>query len=906
MTTLAPPPAAAAPPPRAEFEAALRAAVRGQVAFDEVTRGIYATDASHYQVTPACVFVPRDEADCVAGLRVAHAHRVAVTARGAATALSGQTFGPGMVVDVSKHLDQVVEVHADQDPATGKAIGGWARVQPGVVRDRLNQRLAADGLQFAPDPATGSRATVGGMLGNNSSGTRSIVYGKTSDHTLASRFALIDGTVIEAAAVDDATWQRRAAGQDVASPREAQLYRGVRDVVLRHQDAIKARYPRVMRRVAGYNLDAFVDGAGYVGPIGDYDHTHGPGQTRRWNLTQLIVGSEGTLGFLLECTIRLIPLPAATTVCVVHFDDDLEALRTVPTINAQGPSAVELLDRRVLREARINPTTQAMAHWIQGDPGAVLQVELTGDSAEHAAQRAHDFAESMKTQGVGYAHPVMLEATSQRDVWETRKLGLGLISNVRGPVKGQAFVEDACVPVEHLADYIGKLQDKCRELDLDYTSYAHASVGVIHFRPSVDLHRPDHRDEDAAGRRICLPGNQKARRGVLRRARRRHRPRHVPPRLLRLRGLRGVPRNQATLRPAPPDEPGQHHRQPADDRRRTAALRRPLPHRRGARAVSLPRSSPPDQPTHGFRGAVEQCNGVGACRKLGSGTMCPSYMATRDEQDTTRGRANALRLAMSGQLGEHADDVTAALASDGVHEVLELCLSCKACKNECPNAVDMSRLKADALQIRHDQNGVPLGYKLIGRMPDIAPWMKGPAAWAGRQLDRFGPYRVVFEKLTGIDRRRPLPGFAGRHLPALLRARRQRQVAAARRQSTIENQHQGVQAGGQAGHEAEHEGGKRGAGQGGVVQRHLHADDGAAAGRGGGGTAGRLRVRGGAGQRGLLPTAAAVQGPGPRSQVAGHPNPRAAGRIRPPGLADRVPRAVVRLGTARRPAGPDR
>ncbi|CAN0461901.1 unnamed protein product, partial [Laminaria digitata] len=276
------------------FERALRAAVRGEVSFDPVIRGIHATDASHYQVTPVCVVVPADEDDCVAALRVAHEHQVPITPRGGATALSGQTFGPGMVIDVSKHLNRVLEVNDEQ---------GWARVQPGVVRDHLNAQLKTLGLQFAPDPATSSRATVGGMIGNNSSGTRSIVYGKTVDHLIACRFALPDGTVIDAGACDDAAWQAKAAGENINCEREIELYRGVKQLVLKHQDEIKQRYPKVMRRVSGYNLDAFVDGAGYTGPIGDYDDTHGPDKHRPWNLADLIAGSEGTLGFLLEAKV---------------------------------------------------------------------------------------------------------------------------------------------------------------------------------------------------------------------------------------------------------------------------------------------------------------------------------------------------------------------------------------------------------------------------------------------------------------------------------------------------------------------------------------------------------------------------------------------------------------------------
>lgn len=728
----------------------MRKNVRGDVLTDPVLRGIYATDASHYQQTPTCVVVPLDEADCVAAMRVAHEHRMPITPRGAATALSGQTFGTGMVIDVSKHLDEVLEINADEK---------WARVQPGVVRDRLNAQLKPLGLQFAPDPATGSRATVGGMVGNNSSGTRSIVYGKTIDHVLSCRVALADGTVIDCEPRTDEQWQQLAAGNG----REAGVYGGVKTLLLKHQDEVRARYPKVMRRVSGYNLDAFVDGAGYTGPIGDYDHSHSEDQERPWNLSNLIVGSEGTLGLLLEAKIRLVPLPEATAVCVVHFNDDLEALRLVPHFLEYHPSAVELLDRSVLKEAKVNPATRDLAWWIQGDPAAVLLTEFFG-SPEQVAATAEAFGEALRQQGIGYAHPVMVEASEQRDVWETRKLGLGLISNVKGPVKGQAFVEDACVPIEHLAGYIEKLQNRCREEGVAYSMYAHASVGVIHFRPALDLHRPEHRDamqriaEFAFDECIKLGGTFAGEHGdgIVRGQ---FIPRAFGDQLYQaFRELKGVFDPHGLM------NPGKVVDSPAMT---DASILRYGSAYRLAEVPSLFRY----EEQGGFPAAVEQCNGVGACRKLGSGTMCPSYIATRDEKDTTRGRANALRLAMSGQLGDNPSDVKAALASDGVHDVLDLCLSCKACKSECPNAVDMSRLKADALQIRHDQQGTPLGYRVIGSMPDMARHMRGPIAWLSNAVNRFGPYRRLFEKLTGIDRRRPLPPFAPRHLDRELQAR---------------------------------------------------------------------------------------------------------------------------------------
>lgn len=732
----------------------LKRLVRGEVLDDAVTRGIYATDASIYQQAPGVVVLPLDEADVVAALGVARQHAVPVTPRGAGTALSGQAFGPGIVLDLSRHFTEVIEVD----------VGGcWARVQPGVVRDQLNRRLKPHGLHFAPDPATTSRATIGGMVGNNSSGTRSIVYGKTIDHVLACRIALSDGTVIDCGPRDDEIWQQYAAERNGAGQREAAIYRGVRDIVNRYQGDILAVYPDLMRRVCGYNLDEFVDGAGYTGPIGPRAEAISRAAHRAWSLANLIVGSEGTLGVLLEATVRLTPLPQATAVCVAHFERDLDALAAVPAINEHGPSAVELLDRAVLAEARVNASTRDMAWWIEGEPGAVLLIEFFGQSPRDAACKAQACASALRDTGTGLTHPVLEDPAHQRDAWETRKLGLGLISNVKGPVKGQTFVEDACVPVESLSAYIGRLQGYCGEMGVGYALYAHASVGVIHFRPLLDLHLEAHRETmlriaDYAFDLAVEYGGVVAGEhgdGIVRG---RYIPRYFGPRVYE--AFREVKR---LFDPGGLMNPGKIIDAPVMN---DPTLLRYGDAYRIAEVPSLFHYR--DQ--GGFGLAVEQCNGVGACRKLGSGTMCPSYMATREEKDTTRGRANALRLAMSGQLGD-ASDIRKALGSDEVDRVLELCLSCKACKSECPNAVDMSRLKADALQQRHDVRGVPLGYRVIGGMPDVARLQRGVAARLVNAAARFKPYRRVLERLAGVDHRRPLPRFAVRHLDQRIKRR---------------------------------------------------------------------------------------------------------------------------------------
>ncbi len=714
----------------------LREQIRGEVHADKVSCGIHATDASHYQMMPACVVVPKDETDVVAAVRIASQHRMPITLRGGGTSLAGQTFGPGMILDCSKYMDQVLEVNPDHR---------WARVQPGVVRDQLNAKLLPHGLHFAPDPATSSRATVGGMIGNNSSGTRSIIYGKTLDNVIALKVLLSDGTVMSLEPCDAERWSDLSAG----SGREAQLYRGVGEVIRANRNQIDKRFPKVMRRVGGYNLDAFAGGES-SGP-------HKGGEP--WNLSHLVVGSEGTLAILLEATVKLVPNPKAAAVCVVHFDDLIESLRHVPAMLEHKPSTVELLDDTIIVEARRNPSSAHFASFFEGEPKAVQIVEFMGESSRQAEDRVRAFAQDMQAKGIGYAQVVRTDPVMIGHIWELRKLGVGLASNIKGAAKPMDFVDDAAIPVQHLATYIERLIGVCKQHDVPVSICAHASVGVLHPKPLLDLHKPGdvqkmHAIAEAAFQMVkeyggswCGEHGDGLVRGAfikrffgdqLYSAFRQVKTLFDPDNLLNPGKIIDVPPMTENLRYGSPGY---------------------------AQRIAEVKANYHYRSQDGFAMAVEQCNGLGACRKAGAGTMCPSYMATRDEQDTTRGRANALRLAMSGQLGPEA------LAGDRVHEVLELCLSCKACKSECPNAVDMAKLKSDALQMRHDLCGTPIGARLIGGSPDMARRLAGAIAPLVNWAQSLGVFKVVFEKLTGIDRRRPLPRLASKTLADLLKSR---------------------------------------------------------------------------------------------------------------------------------------
>ncbi len=703
-----------------EFERTLREQVQGEIAFDELTRGIYATDASHYQIVPTCVVTPVNAEDAVAAIRVATEHAVPITARGGGTSLSGQSSWTGMVLDLSRHMNQILEINVEQ---------GWARVEPGVVRDQLNDAVSHFGLHFAPDPATTSRATIGGMIANNSSGTRSIVYGKTMDHVLECTVALPDGARVRCRDFTQDQWRSR----ELEDTRQAQIMRGVREIVETNREEIQKRYPKVMRRVSGYNLDEFTV-------------AHASGELRPWNLSHLIVGSEGTLATLLEAKVQLTPTPAATSLCVVHFADVFEAMRAVHPMLAHQPSAIELLDDKVMEESRKNPTTARLATAFEGAPRAVLIVEFSATSELLATTRAEEFSAEMRRCKIGYAWPTKTQLEDQCDIWELRKLGLGLIENKPGK-RGKACIEDTCVPVEDLEPYSRRVYEICERHGIGLISYAHASVGVIHFRPELDLKLPEdvqkmrHITEEVFQLVKEFVGSFASEHGdgIVRG--------EFVPRFFGEQLYQAFRKIKALFDPTGVMNPGKIVDAPA--------MTEHLRYGNGYRPQSV--ATIFHYRDHGsMQAAVEQCSGVGACRKLAAGTMCPSYRATRDERHSTRGRANALRMAISGQLSDGA------LTSDRMLDTLRLCLACKACKSECPTSVDVARFKAEVFQMRYDRDGVPQSARLIANLPSLLRRLPLPIMRIGNWLQsKLGLDPFVMRKM-GFDARRTLPRVAAK------------------------------------------------------------------------------------------------------------------------------------------------
>src|SRR5688572_1547904 len=698
-------------------------AIDGEVRFDALSRALYSSDASVYQIQPAGVVVPRSREALIQIVNVCRRHRRSITMRGGGTSQAGQAIGAGLIVDTSKYLNRILEMNVEER---------WARVEPGIVLDDLNAALVKHRLRFAPDISSASRATVGGMIANNSAGARSVVYGKTIDHVLELQVALADGSVAWCRELPPSESPTTAAGPTL----EARCYETLRQLATTHASEIERRFPKVIRRVGGYNLDEFVEGK----PV---------------NLAKMFVGSEGTLGVVLEAKVKLVPLPAAKVLLVIQFDDLLGALGATPSILRHGPSAVEAMDAFILDHTKMNAELHRLRQtFVEGEPAALLCVEFAGDRVEDLAPRMDAVEADLRAQGLSITCHRAVTPAAQQAVWHVREAALGLSMSMKGDAKALSFVEDAAVAPERLRDYIRELLELVAAHGTEAGVYAHASVGCLHVRPVVDL------KTDAGVRMFesiasgvadlvlkyggALSGEHGD--GLVR-----------SPFMARMFGDELYEAFREIKRTFDPDgifNPGKIVDAP------------PLTNnlRFGASYRTQPVETRFDYAGHGgFAAAVEMCSGLGACRKTGAGTMCPSYMATREETHSTRGRANALRLALSGRLGE------AGLSDDAVKQALDLCLECRACKTECPVGVDVGRMKSEFLSAYWTRRGTPISARALGQIDRLAVWGSRLAP-VSNALARTGLVRSVNERVFGIDRRRTMPAFERRTLRAVATA----------------------------------------------------------------------------------------------------------------------------------------
>jgi FAD/FMN-containing dehydrogenase/Fe-S oxidoreductase len=695
-----------------DFAAALRPEFSGEIRTDRLSRLLYSTDASIYQIEPLAVLVPRTHDDVAAAVALAARHGLPLLPRGSGTSLAGQTVGAAVVLDFSKYMNRILAVNHQER---------IARVEPGIILDRLNAALLTSGLRYGPDVATSNRATIGGMIGNNSSGSHSILYGITIDHVSSMRVLLAPGEEVTFSEMSLEEWQRKAA----LGSTEGRLYRSIGRIVAENYAEILLRYPKIMRRVGGYNLDSV------LGPAGG-------------NLCRLIVGSEGTLATCTEAVLNLEPEPRAKGLGVVHFADLIAALEALNEILALQPAAVELIDRMLLDLTRMQPAFSRMMTSIHGNPDAVLLVEFFGENDAEVSARLDLLEQRLRACGRGAACVRALHPEEQANVWAIRKAGLGLLSSMRGDAKPISFVEDTAVAPELLSAYVRRVQQVLAGFDVRASFYGHASVGCLHLKPIINLKQESGvrlmQEISAAVKDLVVEfkGAMSAEHGDgIARS-------HWNRELFGDRLYAAFHELKAAFDPAGIMNPGKIIDAPA----MTDHLR------------LGPGYSTVEVRTHldfsregGFARAIEQCNGMGVCRKLDTGTMCPSFMATREEEHSTRGRANALRAAISGALPFEE------YGGDRIYQALDLCLACKACKTECPANADMAKLKCEFLARYNESHGTALRSLVFGHIA-ILSRIGSATAPISNWLMRAPWVRSTVQRMMGIHPERKAPPFA--------------------------------------------------------------------------------------------------------------------------------------------------
>lgn len=693
--------------------------LRGQVRFEEADRALYSTDASLYQILPIGAVVPADEDDAAEAIRICLAAGAPVIPRGSGTSLAGQTIGRAVIVDVSKKLDGVLSI----DAGNRRAV-----VQPGLIQSHLNAAAGRHGLLFGPDTASATRATLGGMVGNNSAGSYSILFKKTVDHVRWLDVVLSDGTRERLGPVPLAEAERRAQGGGVLGS----AYRAALKIRAELADEIRTRFPKIMRRVSGYNLDELL-------------------HPDRIDLARLIVGSEGSLATVLRMEVDLVEAPRKKGLAVLHFSDLVAAVAATTTILRARPAAVELLDELLMDLARKHPTFAAKLWFARPETRAVLLVEFWVDDEAELEARFADLARELAADGFRCPITRAETAAQANDAWAVRKAGLPLLASIPTKRKPLEFVEDTAVAPDKLPAFVKRFQEVVARHGTQAAYYAHASAGCLHIRPLLDLHDAEDRArmakiaEEVFHLVMEFGGSMSGEHGDGR-SRSHFNERHFGSTIYN--AFKTV---KAAFDPSNLFNPGQVVDGPPmlDDLRWdfTANLRTP------------PTVLDWSETDGGMGAALESCNGTALCRKLGEGTMCPSFMATRDEEDSTRGRADLLRSALSGALSKDE------LFGPAMDDAMRLCLMCKACKSECPVKVDMAKMKAEWLSWRHQERGTPLSSKLLGNVHALLGWgslAPGLANWAGGT----GVGRWLAERVLGFDSRRPLPRLAARDFAA--------------------------------------------------------------------------------------------------------------------------------------------
>lgn len=681
-----------------DLENSLKSKLAGDVFFDTVTKTLYSTDASNYQIQPIGIIVPKNEEDVAWALEITSQYNVSILPRGSGSSLAGQAVGHSLVIDLSKYMNQLLELNTEE-----KTV----RVQAGMYLDQLNKKLNDYGLKFGPDPSSAKIATIGGVVGNNATGAHSILYGMAGDHIKSCRLLGSKGEHIDLGT------------NSSINPLSERL----QNLRSNYEKSIENNFPKHWRRASGYSLNYLLDD--------------------NFNPAKLMAGSEGTLGLATEFTLNLVDKPISTALAILEFDSMIRAMEAVPSILEISPSAIELIDKYLVNLTRSSLSYSQKLTFIEGDPEAIIVVEFDGADNSEAVKKTKQLAGHLKSKKINCTLNYALSPESQANVWEVRRAGLGLLMSKRGELKPIPCIEDVSVPVDQLSNYVEDIEILLDRLDTNAGFYGHASAGCLHVRPLVNLKSDngikimEELTEETFKLALKYGGIMSGEHGDgLQRS-------YLNRRLFGEELYTAMKELKSIFDPGNIFNPGKvvDGPSPKDN------LRYGDSYEPNSINTYLDWSS-----DNGFTGAVEMCSGQGVCRKMGEGIMCPSYIATRDEKDTTRARANILRAVVSGNLpGEM-------IVSEEMHDVFDLCLSCKACKSECPSSVDAAKMKIEVLGHYHVKNGLSFRDRLFGYIHETSRYAS-PFSNIWNNITKSAVSKLFLSKI-GIHYDRSLPDLA--------------------------------------------------------------------------------------------------------------------------------------------------
>lgn len=688
----------------------LKSNLRGEVHFEELYKKIYSVDASIFEVEPLGVVVPKDKIDLISALEIASEYGMNVTPRGAATGITGGCLGKGLIIDLSTHLNRILEINIAQE---------YAVCEPGVVQDRLNDALFPFGYRLGPDTSTGNRATIGGMVANNAAGARSLHYGRMVDHIESIELALAGGRLLTCGPLRMPQWTEKMNQRD----EEGHIYREVSRIQKQYREEILRRFPKIPRHVSGYNLDQLLT----EGPV---------------NLSKLITGSEGTLGIATEIKVRISRILKHTGLCILHVEDMIKEMNHIEYMLSFHPISLEMIDNKILEMGRLSPSVRGKLDWLTGNPQAVFVVEFEGDNRNEVEQKLEHFSSKMKDMQIGYAHTLLVDQLKMNHVWDVRKAGLGLLLSKRSYNRAIAFIEDLSVAPENLAPFMQEFRNYLKHNDKEAGIYGHIGSGCMHIRPYIDLRKPEELSHmvkimsDVSDMILKYSGALSGEHGdgLIRS--------WLNEKMFGKELYQAFGELKAAFDPRNLMNPGKIVNGPAV----TENLRLNPDAKIAKIPTFLDFSS-----EGGFELAADLCNGNGQCRKAEK-IMCPSFQATGNEYDTTRARAQSLRAVINGRMPIEE------LTGDAIYDVMDLCLECKGCKTECPSQVDMAKMKSEILYQYQEKHGYFFRNYLFGHINNINK-LTSPLASLFNRFSKSGLGKKLL-KAVGITPNRTLPELA--------------------------------------------------------------------------------------------------------------------------------------------------